>query len=600
MRITDQNTEFTDPSAGAPNAHAISGSWLDATLATVAKIIIAASVLSMPIALWALREGSLLSFVAAIVSLAGASGALSLVHQANRSGATKVIVATILMVGGLFAWSNPVLADLGLAIVLLAPIVAHMLGDGKLQKLAWGVAGGVFVTSLFFGAPLGMFGHELAMWSAAATYAGVAAAVAYAGGKLSKITATVGKAQIDTFQHLVENIHGAVLRLTPRGYSVFASRSAEQTFGCPRYELMGDGILGRVHIQDKPLFLKALSDATNSDNGRLVELRMRRDDPNESGVPTYIWTEIGFSMVQSVGQSSEDAEIVALVRDISVRKAQEAETLEARKVAEEASNTKSRFLATIGHELRTPLNAIVGFSDMLSSGMVGQLDDTQTEYAELIRKSGYHLLDIVNMLLEMSKIEADKFELQLEGVQPAELINPCVQIVEQLAAEKSVRIRTELANTLPTFMGDERAYRQIVINLLSNAIKFSHPDAEIVLKVKRQGADMNISVTDTGIGMARETVERLGEAFYQAEQGMARKYEGTGLGLSIVKGLVELHDGKLHVRSELGKGTTMTILVPLAGPAPRLEPSPVVTNMPAKSDPVSAQTEHLEKKAVAQ
>jgi cell cycle sensor histidine kinase DivJ len=270
-------------------------------------------------------------------------------------------------------------------------------------------------------------------------------------------------------------------------------------------------------------------------------------------------------------------EVVALLRDVTDRHAHETEMREARRAAEDASSAKSRFLATIGHELRTPLNAIVGFSEMMTSGVVGELSPAHREYANIIHQSGHHLLDVVKMLLDMSRLEAGKFELQAEAFDPADLVDPCFKIVENMARERQVQLVTDLPRLLPQLTADERAVRQIVINLLSNAIKFSNEKGVVTLVIKRQGNQLNISVVDRGIGMDREAVSRIGEPFFQAQDGLARRYEGTGLGLSIVKGLVDLHEGTLKVISSPGEGTTITVLLPLNGPATKRAETAEVT-----------------------
>jgi len=213
----------------------------------------------------------------------------------------------------------------------------------------------------------------------------------------------------------------------------------------------------------------------------------------------------------------------------------------------------------------------------MTSGVVGELSPAHREYANIIHQSGHHLLDVVKMLLDMSRLEAGKFELQAEAFDPADLVDPCFKIVENMARERQVQLVTDLPRLLPQLTADERAVRQIVINLLSNAIKFSNEKGVVTLVIKRQGNQLNISVVDRGIGMDREAVSRIGEPFFQAQDGLARRYEGTGLGLSIVKGLVDLHEGTLKVISSPGEGTTITVLLPLNGPATKRAETAEVT-----------------------
>ena len=220
---------------------------------------------------------------------------------------------------------------------------------------------------------------------------------------------------------------------------------------------------------------------------------------------------------------------------------------------------------------------------MMTSGVTGEMAPAHREYAELIHKSGLHLIEVVNMLLDVSRIEAGRFELQTETFSPETLIEPCLQIVDPLARDKGVRLMTDLPRSLPQIVADERACRQILINLLSNAVKFSHEHSVVTLAMRRQGSHLNISVTDLGVGMDEGTLKRIGEPFFQAHSGLARGYEGTGLGLSIVKGLVELHDGTLHANANPGEGTVMTGLLPINGPATKPEETGAVTPLHRES-----------------
>lgn len=396
-------------------------------------------------------------------------------------------------------------------------------------------------------------------------------------------------AQATAYRHLIENMRDALLRFSGAGELLFASHSCEELFGCRRYELAGSALNERVHVADRPAYLTAFADANKGGAPRTIEVRMRRDGMGESRrVPQYFWAEIAFSPIPDADDPQPRHEVVALVRDVSERKDHEAEMRAARKAAEQASEAKSRFLATIGHELRTPLNAVVGFSDMMMHGIGGELSETQHEYAGLINQSGKHLLEVVGMLLDMSKIEAGRFELQAEELAPETLIDPCFKMVEGLARERKVTLATDIAYPLPSVMADERACRQILINLLSNAIKFSHEGGAVTLVMKRQGQSLNISVNDRGIGMDASAIGRIGEPFFQANDGLDRKHEGTGLGLSIVKGLTDLHQGTLRAISEVGAGTTVTVLLPLNGPAiNNVETMPVPA--PAR-EPASPQT----------
>jgi len=198
---------------------------------------------------------------------------------------------------------------------------------------------------------------------------------------------------------------------------------------------------------------------------------------------------------------------------------------------------------------------------------------------------------VVKMLLDMSRLEAGKFELMTDSFEPQSLIEPCFKMVEGMARERHIKLVTDLPKLLPAVVGDERACRQVLINLLSNAIKFSHENGIVTVSMKRQGALLNISVTDSGIGMDGDAVSRIGEPFFQAQDGLSRRYEGTGLGLSIVKGLVDLHDGTLRAVSNPGEGTTITVLLPLNGPETKKVETAEVTQITPREPVVARKSE---------
>ncbi|HEY0918143.1 PAS domain-containing sensor histidine kinase, partial [Devosia sp.] len=428
-------------------------------------------------------------------------------------------------------------------------------------------------------------------------FAAGALAVALSASRVGAMFEVHERAEANVCRHLMEQLEDAVLRFSADGGLLFASRSTETLLGCRRYELPGAGLLERVHVLDRPVFLTALADANRSGKSRRVELRMRRDDPAAPATaPQFVWVEAALSPVIDPAAPLARHEVVALLRDITERRDHEIEMQKAHRAVAEASIAKSHFLATIGHELRTPLNAIVGFSEMMSSGIAGELAPTHKEYASLIHQSGLHLIEVVQMLLDVSRLEAGKFELATASFQPEALVEPCLTIVGAMAQAKNVRLTTEIRAGLPAIVADERACRQILINLLSNAIKFSHEHSTITLTMKRQGRYLSIAVADRGIGMSGADVARIGEPFFQAQDGLARRYEGTGLGLSIVKGLVELHGGTLRAMSVPDEGTTMTVLLPVNGPETKVEETVSVT--PLHRDPVPQQmpTWHDERK----
>jgi cell cycle sensor histidine kinase DivJ len=256
--------------------------------------------------------------------------------------------------------------------------------------------------------------------------------------------------------------------------------------------------------------------------------------------------------------------VVAVMRDVSDRKLQEQVLHVAQAESDRANAAKARFLATMSHELRTPLNAIIGFSDMLVNEEQMRLDSARRrEYAQLINDSGSHLLSVVNGILDMSKMETGDFEITPEPFAPAAVINNCCDILALKARGAEIDLIVRNAASLPDVVADKRAFKQIMLNLLSNAIKFSNRGGQITVVSRVEGARFMVSVEDNGIGIASSDLPRIGNPFFQARSAYDRRHDGTGLGLSIVKGLLDLHGGELRVSSELGKGTSISIYLPL-------------------------------------
>jgi signal transduction histidine kinase len=231
---------------------------------------------------------------------------------------------------------------------------------------------------------------------------------------------------------------------------------------------------------------------------------------------------------------------------------------------EVANRHKSAFLANMSHELRTPLNAIIGFSEALKERMFGELNAKQGEYVEDIHSSGKHLLSLINDILDLAKIEAGRMELELaEFYLPAALSN-AMTLVRERAARHGVTVECDIDPELGTFHGDERKFKQILLNLLANAVKFTPAAGTIHVAAKRNGAALELSVADTGIGIAPEDQGIIFEEFRQVGRDYTGKTEGTGLGLALTKRFVELHGGSIRVESAVGQGSTFTVTLPLS------------------------------------
>ncbi|WP_161316580.1 ATP-binding protein [Sneathiella litorea] len=251
------------------------------------------------------------------------------------------------------------------------------------------------------------------------------------------------------------------------------------------------------------------------------------------------------------------------ITDISTNKKTEEALRNALMKAEEANLAKSKFLATMSHELRTPLNAIIGFSDILIGQYFGPVGNRKyTEYAEDINHSGRHLLSLINEVLDISAIELGKRELVLEPVSIRDLLTECVKSVRHRAANQGIMVALVANGSLPNIYADETALRQIFLNLLTNAIKFSYPGDKISITATVTDKNVSIAVKDTGEGIKKEQLPHITQPFVKGNSTSHITSEGVGLGLSIVKSFVAAHNGQLHIESEVGRGTTVTVTFP--------------------------------------
>ena len=269
-------------------------------------------------------------------------------------------------------------------------------------------------------------------------------------------------------------------------------------------------------------------------------------------------------------QTNQDAlqKTIAVLKKSQVRIVELAENYEQEKIrAEEANQSKSEFLANMSHELRTPLNAINGFSDIMKKELFGPLGDPRySEYVSDILFSGQHLLSLINDILDMSKIEAGKMTLNIEPLQMNEMVGQIIRILRGRAEENRLKLIFD-ETALPEIEADPRAVKQVLLNLTTNAIKFTPEGGEVTIAVEPKSVGLIIRVTDTGIGISEENIERLAQPFEQIDSQHSRQHEGTGLGLALSKSLVELHGGNFTIESTVGVGTTVIFTLPNKPPA---------------------------------
>ncbi len=255
--------------------------------------------------------------------------------------------------------------------------------------------------------------------------------------------------------------------------------------------------------------------------------------------------------------------LFGIMQDITENKQHEEALHQAKNAAETAYASKTRFLANMSHELRTPLNAIIGFSEMMQQQLLGPVgNERYLDYISGIHESGEHLLNLINDILDMSKIEVGKYELEIEEFNLTKLIQLAIHMVETRANDGNIRL---LAPDLPenlTIKADRRAIMQVVLNLLSNAVKFTPDNGEVSISCNKIDDEIHLSISDTGVGIPEEKIDLVVLPFEQVSSAMTRDHEGTGLGLAITQDLVKLHEGKLTIKSIVGTGTTVTVILP--------------------------------------
>jgi two-component system cell cycle sensor histidine kinase PleC len=264
-------------------------------------------------------------------------------------------------------------------------------------------------------------------------------------------------------------------------------------------------------------------------------------------------------------QRLSDGGLLLVILDITEEKAREDALVQAKTSAEEANRAKTDFMSTMSHELRTPLNAIIGFTDMMLTGVFGPIGSAKyLEYTEDVHRSGRLLLEMINEILDLSKIEAGRYELYPEDLDLAPIVADCVGVLSVIAQQRDVELTSAVSGRMSVKV-DDRAIRHILLNLLSNAVKFTSAGGSVTLSARAASdGTIAIAVRDTGIGIAAADLDRIFEPFRQADTAISRTQEGTGLGLPIAKRLVELSGGRLALESRLGLGTTFTVWLPAA------------------------------------
>ncbi|HHV67678.1 MAG TPA: HAMP domain-containing histidine kinase [Ochrobactrum intermedium] len=394
------------------------------------------------------------------------------------------------------------------------------------------------------------------------SYASVAVLVLYAASLVARGFVNAAKpAEIKVGAPQITVAAGDVqFSLDMEGVVSSVDANSAKLLGVQPKMLEGTALIDRVHVADRVEYLSLLADLRAGATVRKIDVRLRSIENGETIFRTYrLEGAASAHAITLIGRSLEGEQ--KLLEEIATLKAE----LESERIG------KGRLLAAVSHELRTPLNSIIGFSDMLSHEMGGKLaSEKQREYAGLIHQSGHYLLELVNAVLDNSRLETGNYSIDPKTLAFREAAEMCTAVMLPLAEKKGVAFCHRVGNGIGELVADRRAVQQILLNLAGNAVKFTQSGGCVTIDAARVMAEgramLEFSVSDTGIGIEPEDMQRIGTPFVRANNNYARAQEGSGLGLSVVKGLVELHQGTMQLKSCPGEGTVVTVRLPVAGP----------------------------------
>ncbi len=532
---------------------------------------------------------------AAILVFAWALTQLPLAMYVSRSGALArgqlgSAITSAGFVAGLAALSGG-LASPALAFLVLAPLEAALTRRPGAVALTLAVCiglvallAGVDANALTPAAPDPLFG--MLPVGAVATAMALMLASLLALAFVADLRAAEAQARGEAGRHRLLALHArdAVAVHENGGRIASISPTVRGLFGLAPAEFAGDGFFQRLHVGDRPAYLKAISDTGADGTPRRLELRLRRggNRPGETGLSDFGWIDF------EVMTDPEGGRVVSVIRDIDTRREMESDRDAAREAADAAQEARSRFLATVSHELRTPLNAILGFSDLMRKLPQAAAEPQKVQdYAGLIHQSGSHLLQLVNDMLNMARIEAGQFRIAVEAVDMRNCLDGCRRMMAAEADQAGLRLSSDIPLDLGEFTADPRACRQIALNLLANSVKFTPSGGRIVLFARKEASGLVFGVRDTGVGIEAADLERVTKPFVQASDGTTRAHEGAGLGLSVVKGLAELHGGRVTLESRVGAGTCVTVYLPLAQAPSTAIAEPADIDRMSASEPAS-------------
>jgi len=359
------------------------------------------------------------------------------------------------------------------------------------------------------------------------------------------------------YRDLVENANCIILEMDPRGDVTFLNRFAQNFFGYRESDIMGCSVVGTIvpATDSNGRDLKHMIQDLVSHPERYID--NENENMRRNGERVWVaWTNRAI-----YDRNGHLSEVLCIGIDRTEQKRTAEELREAKIAAEAANKAKSAFLANMSHELRTPLNAILGYTELILDNIYGEISDKIQDVMSRLEKNGRHLLRLINDVLDLSKIEAQRLPLSINEYSMKEAVHSAVAGVASLAADKNLALKTSVSPNLPTAIGDEQRIVQVILNLVGNAIKFTEK-GEVKIDVDGSDGGFLVSISDTGPGLSEIDQQKIFKEFHQIDSSSTRSKGGTGLGLAIAKRFIEMHGGHIWVESKLGKGSTFRFTLP--------------------------------------